>query len=350
MTSFALTFLEGLASFLSPCTLPMIPVYVAYFSTEDGSRASTLARALAFVLAFALVFVTLGAFAGSLGRLLASHRTAVRVACGGLMVVLGVGYLGLFRLPFSGARGGRPVTGIVSAFLFGLAFALGLTPCVGAFLAAALLQAAAEGTALKGTLLLVAYSAGLGIPFVLSALLIARLKGAFAFVKAHYRVLNALCGVFLVLAGAGLAGCELVRPFRSSGTDGSKPVEEAAATADGVKKENENDKKKEAKMEITLTAENFEAEVLKSDRPVIVDFWAPWCGPCRMLGPILAEIAEEKKDVLKVGKVNVDDCPDLAARYGIMSIPAVFLFRDGKIAAQAVGYMQKDELLSTLLK
>ena len=205
-----MTFLEGLASFLSPCTLPLVPVYVAYFAAEDRSRASTFARSLAFVLAFALVFVTLGAFAGSVGRLLSAHRTEVRVACGGLMAVLGLGYLGLFRLPLAGNRRSRPVTGLVSAFLFGLAFALGLTPCVGAFLAAALLQAAAEGTALKGTFLLAAYSVGLGVPFVLSALLIARLKGAFAFVKAHYRVLNALCGVFLVLAGAGLAGCELV--------------------------------------------------------------------------------------------------------------------------------------------
>ena len=323
-----LTFLEGLASFLSPCTLPMVPVYVAYFAAEDRSRASAFVRSAAFVAAFTLVFVTMGAFAGSLGQLLAAHRTAVRVSCGVLMAVLGLGYLGLFRLPFAGARGTRPVTGVVSAFLFGLAFALGLTPCVGAFLASALLQAAAEGTALKGTLLLVSYSAGLGIPFVLSALLIARLKGAFAFVKSHYRTINALCGGFLIVAGAWLAFGEFAKRTP------------AVATEQG----------KETAMEITLTADNFEAEVLKSDRPVIVDFWATWCGPCRMLGPVLAEIAEEKKDVLKVGKVNVDDCPDLAAKYGIMSIPAVFLFKDGKIAAQAVGYMPKDELLATLLK
>ena len=333
MTSILLTFAEGLASFLSPCTLPMVPVYVAYFSVRDRTKASAFARSLAFVLAFTLVFVAMGAFAGSLGQLLSAHRTAVRIACGVLMAVLGAGYLGLFKLPFSGSRGARPVTGLVSAFLFGLAFALGLTPCVGAFLASALLQAAAEGTALKGVLLLVAYSAGLGVPFVLSALLIARLKGLFNFVKAHYRLINGLCGGFLILAGVWLAvGGSLSARFSKVNNRGDVPKQE------------------EVKMEITLTAENFEAEVLKSDKPVIVDFWATWCGPCRMLGPVLAEIAEEKKDVLKVGKVNVDDCPELAARYGVMSIPAVFLFRNGQVAAQAVGYMPKDQLLSTLLK
>ena len=97
-------------------------------------------------------------------------------------------------------------------------------------------------------------------------------------------------------------------------------------------------------MEIELTSENFESEVLKSDRPVLVDFWAPWCGPCRMLAPILAQIAEEKAGVLKVGKVNVDESPELAAKYGIASIPAVFLFRNGEVAAQSVGFMQKPEL------
>ena len=97
-------------------------------------------------------------------------------------------------------------------------------------------------------------------------------------------------------------------------------------------------------MEITLTSANFEAEVLKSDKPVLVDFWAPWCGPCRMLSPILEQIAEEKAGVLKVGKVNVDEASDLAAKYGISSIPALFLFKDGKVAAQAVGFMQKADL------
>jgi thioredoxin 1 len=97
-------------------------------------------------------------------------------------------------------------------------------------------------------------------------------------------------------------------------------------------------------MEIELTSGNFESEVLKSDRPVLVDFWAPWCGPCRMLAPVLAQIAQEKADVLKVGKVNVDEAPELAAKYGIASIPAVFLFKNGEVAAQSVGFMQKPEL------
>ena len=101
---------------------------------------------------------------------------------------------------------------------------------------------------------------------------------------------------------------------------------------------------KEAAMEITLTKTNFEVEVLKSDKPVLVDFWAPWCGPCRMLAPVLAEVAAEKGDKIRVGKVNVDENPELAAQYGISGIPAILLFKDGKVVATSVGFKPKPEL------
>ena len=101
-------------------------------------------------------------------------------------------------------------------------------------------------------------------------------------------------------------------------------------------------------MEITVTKANFEAEVLKSEVPVLLDFWAPWCGPCRMLSPILAEIAEENPGSLKIGKVNVDDEMELAVQFGVTSIPLLVVMKDGKIANKALGYMPKADVEALL--
>ena len=101
--------------------------------------------------------------------------------------------------------------------------------------------------------------------------------------------------------------------------------------------------------EIKLTDQNFEQEVLRADMPVLVDFWASWCGPCRMLAPVIAEIAEEYAGKVKVGKVNVDEQPNLANRYGIASIPTVMLFKNGEVVNTSLGYRPKNEL-ETMLK
>lgn len=100
--------------------------------------------------------------------------------------------------------------------------------------------------------------------------------------------------------------------------------------------------------ELNITAANFEAEVLHSNRPVLLDFYADWCGPCKMLSPVLHEIAEEQGDTIKVGKVNVDEQMELALRFQISSIPALMVFKDGKVAARAVGYRPREDVIKLL--
>jgi len=208
--TYLISFLEGIITFISPCLLPMLPIYVSYFAggtdgeTDGNSTARTLKNALGFVLGFTLVFVAMGALAGTLGGLVRRYQTAVNLVTGLVVVFFGLNFLGIVKLNlFRGSRytlGGKSL-GFFSTMLFGMVFSIGWTPCVGAFLGSALLLASQQGHVLEGTLMLLTYSAGLGIPFLLSALLIDRLKAAFDVIKRHYRIINIVCGSLLIAVG-----------------------------------------------------------------------------------------------------------------------------------------------------
>lgn len=207
---YLITFLEGIVSFISPCMLPMLPVYISYFAGGSDRKKHTFLSALLFVAGFTLVFCAMGLFAGTLGALLGRYRTAVDLVCGLAVMLFGLSYLDLIHLPFF--RGGSVMgenRGLLSSLLFGVIYSVSLTPCVGAFLGSALMLASSRGTALQGTLLLLCYSLGLGIPFLLSAVLIGKLGAAFQFIKRHYRVINIVCGIFLILVGL-LMACGLM--------------------------------------------------------------------------------------------------------------------------------------------
>ena len=199
---FVITFLEGLISFISPCMLPLLPLYISYFAGGADKKHRVFLRALSFVAGFTLVFSLLGLFAGTLGAFLARYRTAVNTISGLIVVVFGLSYLDIIKLPFfKGMQNGRMANSVISAFLFGIVYSVSLTPCIGAFLGSALMLASVSGTALRGVMLLVTYSLGLGVPFVISAVLIEKLNSAFAFIKKHYRVINICCGLFLIAVG-----------------------------------------------------------------------------------------------------------------------------------------------------
>ena len=205
--TYLISFLEGIITFISPCLLPMLPIYISYFAgggEEKPRTARTLKNALGFVLGFTLVFVAMGALAGTLGGLVRRYQTAVNIVTGLIVIFFGLNFLGVIRLNlFRGSKysmTGKQL-GFFSAALFGMVFSIGWTPCVGAFLGSALLLASQQGHVLTGILMLLAYSLGLGIPFVLSALLIDRLKGAFDIIKRNYRVINTVCGLLLIAVG-----------------------------------------------------------------------------------------------------------------------------------------------------
>ncbi len=203
-----ISFLEGIITFVSPCLLPMLPVYISYFAgggQRDARR--VLRNAVGFICGFTAVFLLLGALAGTVGGLLREYRVIVDLIAGLIVIFFGLNFLGVFRLTiFKGMKNAKiGELGFFSSALFGIVFSVSWTPCVGAFLGSALLLAASRGTTFQGVAMLLLYSLGLGIPFLLSALLIDRLKGAFAWIKKNYRVINTASGILLIAVGVLMA-------------------------------------------------------------------------------------------------------------------------------------------------
>lgn len=206
---YVISFLEGIITFISPCLLPMLPIYISYFAGGcERSSKKTFVNAIGFVLGFTALFTAMGALAGTLGSFLIKYQTVVNIISGIIVIFFGLSYLGVFRLNlFRGSKFSIDSSnmGFISSILFGVIFSVGWTPCVGAFLGSALMLASQQGHVLTGIFMLLCYSLGLGIPFLISAVLIDKLKSAFTFIKKNYKIINIICGTLLILVGILMA-------------------------------------------------------------------------------------------------------------------------------------------------
>ena len=205
----------GFVSFLSPCVLPLVPAYLVYLTgatvehvaSEEqpaASRRAVLLCALLFVLGFSTVFVGLGASASVAGSVLRRWSAELSIIAGLAIIVMGLHFLGLTRIGFLMREGRMPIpkpVGLWGAYVMGLAFAFGWTPCIGPVLAAILSIAASENTVQKGALLLAVYSVGLGIPFLLAAVLVERSSSALARLKRYLPTVERVMGGLMVLVG-----------------------------------------------------------------------------------------------------------------------------------------------------
>src|ERR1700761_2332290 len=207
--------IAGLVSFLSPCVLPLVPPYLIYLTgatiehvaseePASASRRAVMTSAVMFVLGFSTVFVALGASASLIGALIRAWSGELSIIAGIVIIVMGLHFLGLTRLGFLMREGRLPIpkpVGLWGSYVMGLAFAFGWTPCIGPILAAILSVAAAQATVAKGAGLLAVYSAGLGIPFLIAALLIEQFSSLFSRMKHHLANVERAMGGLMVVTG-----------------------------------------------------------------------------------------------------------------------------------------------------
>ena len=200
------TFIEGFASFISPCVLPMLPIYISYFIGEDNKKVSkAVINSVGFVLGFTIVFILLSIFASSFVVIISQNIKYIKIVFGIIIILLGLNYMEIIKINLLNKSKGisKKIKDLnfVKSLAFGMIFSISWTPCIGTFLASALLLIAKNQDMVKGILLMIIYSIGLGIPFIISAVLLEKLKEAFNFIKKHYNVIKKISGIILIIMG-----------------------------------------------------------------------------------------------------------------------------------------------------
>lgn len=207
-----LLFLEGIITFISPCILPLLPLYVSYFAGDNEesnkSKYNALINSLGFVLGFTIIFTLLGTLAGTFGSFIKEESSIINFFSGIIMIIFGINYIGIFKISFL-ERSLKINVQIrtfkfLSSIIFGMIFAIGWTPCVGTFLGAALMIAINSKDIMKGAIMLLIYSIGLGIPFVICAVLIEKMKETFDFIKKNYKIINIISGIIIIIIGISI--------------------------------------------------------------------------------------------------------------------------------------------------
>ena len=203
---YILIFLEGIASFISPCLLPMVPIYISYFIGEDdNNNKKAILNSVGFVLGFTIIFLILSIFASSLGTVLSVNIKYIKIFFGIVIILFGLNYMGVLKIGFLNKSKIKNMDtknlNFFKAILFGMLFSISWTPCIGTFLSSALLLIAKGQDVFKGIIMMLLYSIGLGIPFIISAILIEKLKKVFNFIKKHYDIIKKISAIILIIAG-----------------------------------------------------------------------------------------------------------------------------------------------------
>ena len=211
---YILTFIEGFASFISPCMLPMIPIYLSYFIGEkdnneeiDKNKQSgkVVLNSIGFVLGFTIIFLILSIFANSIGVILTKNIKYIEIFFGIVIIILGLNYMEILKFSFLNKTKMMSINknnfNFIKAVIFGILFSISWTPCIGTFLSSALLLVAQKDSIVEGLIMMLLYSIGMGIPFIISAIFIDKLKSTFDFIKKHYNIIKKISGIILILSG-----------------------------------------------------------------------------------------------------------------------------------------------------